>query len=205
VGSSTSGSSTGSSGNTSNSGTGTDTQGLFTTVGDGVQIGNNQGRFTTNVLGGQSTATSGTSGTGQSTRSTFGGNARGSRGFGGQTGGQFNLNRLQQGFGGTSTSKTIRPALVLGFTPLPRPAPVIDQNVTRRLEMLTARVDRLADTRPDFASVSFNVSGDGVAVLQGSVPTESASRLAANLLRMEPGIRKVQNNLTVAQAPAASE
>jgi osmotically-inducible protein OsmY len=41
------------------------------------------------------------------------------------------------------------------------------------------------------------LSGNGVAVLQGTVPSAEASRLAANLLRLQPGVRSVDNQATV--------
>jgi len=38
-----------------------------------------------------------------------------------------------------------------------------------------------------------------VAVLQGTVPSADAARLAANLLRLQPGVRSVDNQATIDQ------
>jgi osmotically-inducible protein OsmY len=47
--------------------------------------------------------------------------------------------------------------------------------------------------------VKFAVGNNGTVVLSGQVESDSARRLATNLLRMEPGVRSVKNNLVVAE------
>ena len=59
-------------------------------------------------------------------------------------------------------------------------------------------INRVALQRPEFRSVSVNVSSAGVAVLDGSVNDASTRRLAANLIRLRPGVRKVENRILIA-------
>lgn len=51
--------------------------------------------------------------------------------------------------------------------------------------------------RPDLQGIDVSVDGSGQATLTGAVPDTDAARLAANLVRLRPGIRKVDNQLQV--------
>jgi hypothetical protein len=59
-------------------------------------------------------------------------------------------------------------------------------------------IERVALQRPEFRNVSVNVSRVGVAVLDGAVNNAAARRLAANLIRLRPGVRKVENRILIA-------
>ena len=109
-------------------------------------------------------------------------------------------NRLSSQFnGGRSSGSTMfRPSLRLGFAIRTRPTTEISTSIHRLFEKLASRFSRLAETRPAFSSVKFAVGNNGTVVLSGQVESDSARRLAANLLRMEPGVRSVKNNLVVA-------
>ncbi len=109
-------------------------------------------------------------------------------------------NRLSSQFNGgrVSGTTTIRPSLRLGFAVRARPTTEIGNSINRRFEKLASRFSRLAETRPAFSNVKFAVGGNGIVVLSGEVESDSAKRLATNLLRMEPGVRSVRNNLVVA-------
>lgn len=74
------------------------------------------------------------------------------------------------------------------------PAPATVQ-VTQQI---ATQLDRIALRRPEFQQVGVGLEADGTAVLTGSVPTQQAARLAESLLRLEPGVRAVRNELTVA-------
>lgn len=168
---------------------------LFSTDGDSGasvgQLGQGSGRFATSRL---------------STQPLAGGQA----GAGNQ---QFNqsfnrllqvqtlqqTNRLGRQFGGAMSARAmIRPSLRIGFYVIRRPATAVNQSLDKRFEKLSSRLGQLAETRPAFTGVKFNVGDNGAVVLSGEVESDSARRLAANLIRMEPGIRKVTNALTVA-------
>lgn len=57
---------------------------------------------------------------------------------------------------------------------------------------------QVAATRPELRAVQINVV-KGVAVLVGQVPTESSRRLAANLVRLRPGIKSIDNRILIAK------
>lgn len=57
---------------------------------------------------------------------------------------------------------------------------------------------QVAATRPELRAVQINVVA-GVAVLVGQVPTESSRRLAANLVRLRPGIKTIDNRILIAK------
>ena len=66
-----------------------------------------------------------------------------------------------------------------------------------------ATVASIALALPTISGVSYTMAADGTATLVGSVGTDRERRLAAGLLELEPGIRHVDNQLTVTAAPAA--
>jgi len=109
-------------------------------------------------------------------------------------------NRLSSQFNGgrAAGSTTIRPSLRLGFAVKTRSTTEIGKSIYRRFEKLASRFERLAETRPAFSNVKFAVGNNGTVVLSGQVESDSTKRLATNLLRMEPGVRSVKNNLVVA-------
>ncbi len=49
--------------------------------------------------------------------------------------------------------------------------------------------------RPELSGVTVELTADGVAVLTGTSPSTDTSRLAANLVRLQPGVRKVNNQI----------
>ena len=61
---------------------------------------------------------------------------------------------------------------------------------------LQTRFDGLVQN-PALRNVTFEMDSDGIVTLRGEVGTTSARQLAANLVRLEPGVRKVVNELTV--------
>ena len=131
----------------------------------------------------------GTDGRGQTGRSPF--SQFGSR----------QLNRALQSFGsgyrGGRTTNQVRARIRLGFkVPPPKPAQLaqLGSTLEQRLEKSS-----WVDTRSPM-DVSIE---KGIATLQGVVATESDRRLAERLARLEPGIRQIDNQLTVA-APAPS-
>lgn len=171
-------------GSTLNSGT------VFSSTSDTVgNIGANDGRFTTSRLSTQPTAGGNTNATQQNAFD----NAR-------------NLQRLNQQFGrsnqnrnagNTQGTRTIRPSLRLGFTPKLRPAEDIRKSFGKQVKLLTDRLPQLTNGRSDYASVKFDLAKPGEVVLSGSVPNDDAGRLLTNILRMEPGVSSVRNNLKV--------
>ena len=50
---------------------------------------------------------------------------------------------------------------------------------------------------PALRGVAFEMDSEGIVTLRGEVETTAARQLAANVVRLEPGVRKVVNELTV--------
>ena len=157
------------------------------------QLGGNAGRFAASAVQNAPTAAGGTA--------AQGGNNT-NRAF--QQGNQGRNNRsLQQQFnrqfGGQSQSisRFVRPSLRLGFALPARPNTDIQGAAASRFASIENRVAAIADTQPAFQGVEV-AAVEGVVTLTGSVPNEAAGRLAANILRMEAGVRSVKNELTVA-------
>ena len=177
-----------------NAGSQLSNQNLFTSTDQGAGVGalgSNSGRFATSALQNAPTAT----GTGQTT--TAGG--RNTNQFGGGQNARGGNNNNRNRFGQQGAARpTIRPALRLGFVPPPRPSADVTRAVERRFDTLSSRTARLADTVPAFRGVSIDVGDAGKVTLTGEVASAEAARLAANILRMEAGVRSVQNDLTVA-------
>lgn len=65
---------------------------------------------------------------------------------------------------------------------------------------LNNRFDRVT-RQPALRGVSVDLDADGVVVLRGEVATPSQRQLAANMVRLEPGVKKVRNELTLAEPP----
>lgn len=56
-------------------------------------------------------------------------------------------------------------------------------------------IQRISSVRPELRSVQVQVSVDGTATLTGTTPDANSRRLAANLIRLRPGVRRVDNQL----------
>lgn len=108
-------------------------------------------------------------------------------------------NRLGRQFGGgRSAASMIRPTLRVGFSITRRAPADLNNSLGKRFNKLTSRLRQLSETRPAFAGVKFDVGDNGAVVLKGQVSSASAKRLAANIVAMESGVRRVTNELTVA-------
>jgi hypothetical protein len=107
-----------------------------------------------------------------------------------------NRNRQQQ-FNGEGEGEEERPEmrirLEVGFQ-APRPAPSV---LARTLQ---SRIERLAVDH-SLGQPQVAVVGDTV-VLRGVAESESQMLVLANLISLEPGVRTVRNEMTIAGAPA---
>lgn len=111
-----------------------------------------------------------------------------------QSGNQF-LNRLERSFSGrnrgrgsnqsTDTPPPIRVKLKLGFTP--QVAAVSDSAVERLTQLVSER---------GFGSVRL-AGRRGAVVIDGEVASEGDRRMLARLARLEPGVARVDNRLTI--------
>lgn len=154
-------------------------------------VGNSQnsGRFVGSQFSGQQQVQGG----GNSGRNTFGSSA--SRGRG-NTGRRTTTTNQR---GRNSNTKRVRPRLRVAFITQPR-------SMTTVKASLDTRFSKLLSRRTELAGVSISVGKvAGHLVLAGKVPNESALKKAAALVRMEPGVRKVDNQLVIAQAEPTNE
>ena len=193
------------------------TSGTSVTVSDGssgssAAVGQGQGAVTSQIQS-STVDTTRSSGLSDLNASALGTTAGGSP-SGQQTqtlpgGSQFGRNTQQSSqrgqAGRASSTRMIRPSLRLGFTPLRRPSQDVSRVVRRSFLRLAIRSTRIAETNPALSNVTIVAGKSGALTLQGSVPTQAARRLAENILRMEPGVRKIQNDLTVAAAGPNSQ
>jgi hypothetical protein len=107
-----------------------------------------------------------------------------------------NQNQNQAGGAGNQQQRTIRPQLVVAFT-APLPAPDI---MSTRLQ---TRLQKIKKTSP-YEGVQVDVEGNKV-ILRGEVNSAQDARMASMLARLEPGVRKVDNQLTIREPAPAVE
>jgi hypothetical protein len=170
-----------------------------------------------NLLGGTTAAGAGTQGTfvgrddtagrfvgdqrvGQQTggaRRTAVGGARqlGNRGGGGATGQLFGDDDSARGPGAQRTQRIVRPRQEIAFSYPQRSTTTISAS-------LNGRIERIALRQPALRNVDVLVNEQGIATLRGRVDSEEIKKLAAIMARIEPGVRSIENELTV--GPASS-
>ncbi|MFM7919197.1 MAG: BON domain-containing protein, partial [Planctomycetaceae bacterium] len=110
---------------------------------------------------------------------------------------QQNQGMTNQGMSTTGSPRQIKTALRVNFA---GPSAGDLQSAGRTAPANQASLQRFSARNPQFAGLNVALSANGVATLQGSVPTADAARLAANLLRLQPGVRSVDNQATVEPA-----
>jgi hypothetical protein len=57
------------------------------------------------------------------------------------------------------------------------------------------RIEKLAVRYPQFADMRLQQETDGTVILRGTAPSEADAKLAENMIRLEPGVRRVRNEL----------
>ena len=157
---------------------------LSATIGQGfVGRSDTAGRFVGSQTAGQQ-AILGTSPGGQFGGGQFGG------GFDrGQTQDRTSGFNQQQGSGARST-RVVRPRLKIAFEYPERPAAVRTN--------LTTQFQRIRTTREELSQVQVELGDNQQVTLRGRVASEDDKKLAAMLARLEPGVRSVRNEITVA-------
>ncbi len=94
----------------------------------------------------------------------------------------------------TGTPREIRSTLRVGFVFSSAP----QLNVAGRLANANVpSMDRFIPQRPELAGIDVMLNSSGTAVLTGFAPDVESRRLAANLMRLQPGVRKVENQILV--------
>jgi osmotically-inducible protein OsmY len=118
---------------------------------------------------------------------------RSSRGQFGQFGGnnmnQFNNRNLQQSARGVGVQQYVKPVIRIGFDPLPIDAAAVAQTANAAFAQ--------AEALPGFQQINVSVSSAGVATLRGTADSDRQKKLAAIMLSLDPGVRKVENEISV--------
>lgn len=96
--------------------------------------------------------------------------------------------------GQEDSRRSIRPQQKVSFDVPKIPYEELNTTLNSRFERVTRQ--------PALRNVTVDLDADGVVVLRGEVTTPSQKQLAANMVRLEPGVKKVRNELTLAE-PAA--
>ncbi|WP_182864880.1 BON domain-containing protein [Rhodopirellula sp. JC639] len=150
---------------------------------EGIERGDSVGTASTQGFGLAAEAGTGTAG-----RAT-GGIGGGGGGFGGGLGGLFGaLGGAFGGQGASSEKPIIRVRLRSAIDIPPRPAAQVQQSARRTLDRLpySSRIPGV------------NVTMDGqTAILSGTVANEKDRRMSELLMRLEPGVRQVDNQVVV--------
>ncbi len=161
-------------------------------------LNQNQNQNTNGFLGGNQNAQGNFVGrnqrTGQNTRQQA--NQGGNR----QQGGRQSLDELlngmnQQNNQPTDQRRAIRPQFKVAFD---------ETSMTPAVEIrstLEPRFSSLSQS-PSLRGVVYELDAEGVVVLRGTVDTPSQRRLAENVVKLEPGVKKVRNELTLNEPPA---
>ncbi len=94
----------------------------------------------------------------------------------------------------SGTAREIRTTLRVGFAFPSASQAQINGSLTNPN---IASLRRFSPIRPELAGIEVALNSEGIAVLTGSAPSVETRRLAANLMRLQPGIRKVENQIVV--------
>ncbi|GAB4146748.1 MAG: hypothetical protein Tsb009_19600 [Planctomycetaceae bacterium] len=154
---------------------------LSNTINQGGFVGrsDNAGRFVGNANAGQQTNRSNRTFRGVQGRTTP------------RTTGGGNFNRA--GFGGTAgtgSTGVFRPVHRVAFRHPVRSSAKINAS-------LNQLVKRLAERSSRFKGLTIASHSNGEVVLRGTVESEATRKLAAAMMKLEPGVRSVKNELTV--------
>ena len=96
----------------------------------------------------------------------------------------------------TGTPRSIRTTMKIAFT---APSGTFAQQTGVLADSNSVQLTQFSAKRPELSGINVELTADGVAVLTGSSPNTETSRLAANLVRLQPGVRKVNNQIAVAR------
>ncbi len=99
---------------------------------------------------------------------------------------------------GQSSAPPIRPRQRVAFDyPLPK-GEVLQTT-------LQSQLTKSAIRRPAMANVMVSLNSDGEVLMRGAVSSQSEAKLVENMMRLEPGVRSVRNELTYPNAAGDAE
>lgn len=94
----------------------------------------------------------------------------------------------------SGTPRSIRTTIRIAFA---APSGTFAQQTGILATSNSVQLTQFSTNRPELSGVNVELTADGVAVLTGTSPSTDTSRLAANLVRLQPGVRKVNNQIAV--------
>jgi hypothetical protein len=110
--------------------------------------------------------------------------------------GNRNTQGQNQGQNNQQQQRSVRPQLVVAFS-APRPtADVLSSRISNRFTKVAKQ--------KGYEDVTVVVDGHTV-TLRGEVDSAAAKRMASMLVKLEPGVRTVQNEITVREAPVPAD
>ena len=96
----------------------------------------------------------------------------------------------------SGTPRSIRTTMRIAFA---APSGTFAQQTGDLAYSNSVQLTQFSTNRPELSGINVELTADGVAVLTGTSPSADTSRLAANLVRLQPGVRKVNNQIAVAR------
>jgi osmotically-inducible protein OsmY len=117
----------------------------------------------------------------------------------GNFGANANLNGAANSFGGQggrAQNRVVRPRQRIAFEYSAPQGTQITSSLGKQLKNIVSR-------RPALANVEIDSQG-GEVVLRGNVDTSEQARLAEALVRLEPGVRAIRNELVIANSDSES-
>ena len=95
----------------------------------------------------------------------------------------------------SGTPRSIRTTMRIAFA---APSGTFAQQTGALAYSNSVQLTQFSSNRPELSGINVELTADGVAVLTGTSPSNDTSRLAANLVRLQPGVRRVNNQIAVA-------
>ena len=95
----------------------------------------------------------------------------------------------------SGTPRSIRTTMRIAFA---APSGTFAQQTGALAYSNSVQLTQFSTNRPELSGINVELTADGVAVLTGTSPSTDTSRLAANLVRLQPGVRRVNNQIAVA-------
>ncbi len=96
----------------------------------------------------------------------------------------------------SGTPRSIRTTMKIAFA---APSGTFAQQAGVLADSNSVQLTQFSAKRPELSGINVELTADGVAVLTGTSPSTETSRLAANLVRLQPGVRKVNNQIATAR------
>jgi hypothetical protein len=99
-----------------------------------------------------------------------------------------------QGGQSTGTPRQVKTALRVNFS---FPATAQADSRGKLAKANVASLDRYVSRYPELSGIAVSLQPNGVAVLSGATASAETAKLAENLVRLQPGVRLVENQTSI--------